>query len=367
MKCSRYWLSATVFSVLVAAQVTAAECNNHNGFTCEDNQYQFDSSFSNADRYLHGGFGGGACQATKTPIIFVHGNGDNALSWLIPPHIKAQGYSLPPKSVYDSFKAAGYNDCELFGVTYLSTEQREAPQNNYHNPESQQMLADFVDDVLAYTGKSKVNIVGHSLGVSMAISSMTKHQKWSDVERFVGIAGALRGLSSCLYTGYASAVAPTCNGQNVYDDNTFGFYPDNGTLSPLQGQNKWTGAMTTLSMRNMPNLNPGTRFYTILAGIHDQVHCTTKTDRLSCHKSPQFNQFSNVYSQIDLGTGSLPAELDFDFSDNSPYNLSGGDLDGVGHFNSKIHSGAVLVEMLTTDCKGAICAKNYSYGPVKAL
>ncbi len=367
MKCSTYLISAVVLNVLLSTQATAAECNNHNGFTCEDNQYQFDSSFTNADRYPNGGFGGGSCKATKTPVIFIHGNGDNAMSWLIPPHIKPQDYPLPPNSVYDSFKKAGYNDCELFGVTYLSAGERDAPENNYHTPESQQMIANFIDDVRAYTGQSKVNVVGHSLGVSMAMSSLTKHQQWSNVERFVGIAGGLRGLSSCLYTGYASTIAPTCNAQNLYDQYTFGFYPDSGALSPLQGQNKWTGTMTELSMRNMPKQHPDTRFYTISAGIHDQIHCTTKMDRLTCHKGPQFNQYSNVYSQINLGTGSLPAEMDFDFSDSSPYNLSGGDLDGVGHFNSKIHSGAVLVEMLTTDCSGAICGKEYHYGPVDAL
>lgn len=367
MKRSTYLLSAVALNALLSAQVIAAECKNHNGFTCEDNQYQFDSSFTNANRYPNGGFGGGACEATKTPVIFIHGNGDNAMSWLIPPHVKSQDYPLPPKSVYDSFKEVGYNDCELFGVTYLSASERSAPQSNYHDTASQQMLADFIDDVKAYTGKSKVNIVGHSMGVSMAISSVTKYQKWSDVERFAGIAGGIRGLSSCLYTGYASAIAPTCNSQNLYDQHSFGFYPDNGTLSPLQGQNKWTGAMTNLSMRNMPAQSPNTRFYTISAGIHDQVHCTTKIDRLTCHRGPQFNQFSNVYSQLDIGNGSLPAELDFNFSDYSPYNLSGGDLDGVGHFNSKIHSGAILVEMFTTDCTGAICAKKYSYGPVDAL
>ncbi len=364
MKRSKYWFSA-IASVLLSTQVMAAECNNHNGFTCEDNQYQFDHSFSNANRYPNGGFGGGSCQAVKTPVIFVHGNGDNAMSWLISPHIKSQGYSLPPKSVYDSFKEAGYNDCELFGVTYLSADERSAPQNNYHNSVSQQMLADFIDDVKAYTGKAKVNIVGHSMGVSMAISSLSRHQKWSNVERFVGIAGGVRGLSSCLYTGYASAIAPTCNAQNLYNEHIFGFYPDS-TLR-LQGQNEWTGAKTSLSMRNMPGQHPNTRFYTISAGIHDQIHCTTKVDRLTCHKGPQFNQFSNVYSQLDIGNGSLPAELDFDFSDNSPYNLSGGDLDGVGHFNSKTHSGAILVQMFTTNCKGAACAQTYNYGPVDAL
>ena len=27
------------------------------------------------------------------------------------------GYATPPRSVYQELKAAGHNDCELFGVT----------------------------------------------------------------------------------------------------------------------------------------------------------------------------------------------------------------------------------------------------------
>ena len=61
----------------------------------------------------YGGFGGGACTATKTPIIFLHGNGDEAKNWDYPP-------STGVASVYDELRNAGYNDCELFGLTWLS-------------------------------------------------------------------------------------------------------------------------------------------------------------------------------------------------------------------------------------------------------
>jgi hypothetical protein len=73
----------------------------------------------------YGGFGGGACRATKTPVVFIHGNGDRAINWASPVVGTVEGYVPPKRSVYDEFKRRGYNDCELFGVTYLSRDEQE--------------------------------------------------------------------------------------------------------------------------------------------------------------------------------------------------------------------------------------------------
>ena len=83
-----------------------------------------------------GGFGGGACTATRTPVVFVPGNGDSAISMDMPPGVVA-GYSTPARSLYDELKAQGYNDCELFGITYLSASERGSPQYNYHQVRKQ--------------------------------------------------------------------------------------------------------------------------------------------------------------------------------------------------------------------------------------
>jgi pimeloyl-ACP methyl ester carboxylesterase len=351
-------------ALLISTSVNSVECNNHNGFICSDSNYQFSDNFINQNKYPHGGFGGGNCQANKTPVIFLHGNGDNAIGWAIPPSITLDDYPQAPFSVYESFKQSGYNDCELFGLTYLSIEQRQSPQLNYHDASSQDMINQFINDVLAYTQQKKVNIVAHSLGVSMALSSLYKHQTWDKVERFINIAGAVRGLQSCLYTGYANALAPTCGSQNIYDANIFGLYPDNGSFSPMWGKNAWTGSYYTRSMRNLPANHPENSFYSLTAGSHDQIHCTTTSGRSTCVKGALFNSSENVISQLGLGAGTTASELDFNFSDLSPYNLSGGDLNGIGHFNSKINSGAIVVKMLTSNCKGSACAVDYLSGPV---
>lgn len=349
---------------LISTNAYSVECNNHNGFVCSDSNYQFSDNFVDQDKYIDGGFGGGNCQASKTPIIFFHGNGDNAIGWALPPSVQPENYPQAPFSVYESFKQAGYNDCELFGLTYLSNEQHQSPQLNYHDAVSQQTIAQFIEDVLIYTGQNKVNIVAHSLGGSLAISSLHKHHAWNKVDRFINIGGAIRGLESCLYIGYANALIPTCGSQNLYEANTFGLYPDNGSFSPIWGKNAWTGHNDSLSMRHFPSQVLGSRFYSLTAGLHDQVHCTTMSGQRTCVNGALFTPDSNVIAQLQLGAGTTASALDFNFSDLSPYNLSGGDLDGVGHFNSKINSGAILVEMLTSDCEGMTCAINYLSGPV---
>jgi hypothetical protein len=107
-----FWLPLAV--ALVAAPASALT------YTGGSNQFAGGFSPSNAP---YGGFGGGSCTATHTPIVFLHGNGDEAKNWDYPS-------STGVLSVYDQFKAAGYNDCELFGLTWLSSSERGAPQLN---------------------------------------------------------------------------------------------------------------------------------------------------------------------------------------------------------------------------------------------
>src|SRR5258706_8381817 len=113
-------------------------------YTGGSNQFAGGFSPSNSG---NGGFGGGNCTASHTPIVFLHGNGDEAKNWDYPP-------STGVSSVYAEFRAAGYNDCELFGLNYLSSSERAAPQLNYHQPIKAAMLRDFINAVKTYTGNS---------------------------------------------------------------------------------------------------------------------------------------------------------------------------------------------------------------------
>ena len=344
-------------SLLSSGTAQALECGNNNGYTCTGAATQYAGGFNPG--VGSGGFGGGNCTATRTPVVFIHGNGDSAISLDMPPGI-VSGYNTPANSVYDELKARGYNDCELFGVTYLDAEERDTPQYNYHEPAKYQILKTFIDKVKAYTGRSQVDIVSHSMGSSMALAMLRYYGYQANVRRFVNIGGGLRGLNTCYSTGYQSPYAPTCNAEAYvwpYDYYTFGFYPSTGVAG--YGYNRWTGSANN-SLRAMPALFSNISFYTITAGIHDQVHCFTTSYAAGCNSGALFNSGTNVRAQVDIGFGNSAYAYDWDWVDGSPYNMGGGDTSsGVGHFRSKSNAGRIVYNMLATTCTTG-CANGYA-------
>jgi pimeloyl-ACP methyl ester carboxylesterase len=343
-----------------SSDAAAVSCGSFDGHVCSGTAYQYAGGF-NPQVGEYGGFGGASsCTVTHTPVVFVHGNGDNATSWDAPT-FQVPGYAKAPYSVYQQFKAAGYKDCELFGVTYLSSSERSSPAMNAHSSTQFQIIDRFIRKVKAYTGRSQVDIVSHSLGVTMSMAAMTYYGDWGSIRKFVNIAGGIRGLDSCLYTGYANPYAWTCDSQNWYDPNFFGFFPD--WWSP--GINPWTGTSASYAFYNSPTSHTATTFYTIYAGTHDEIHCTTTSDYTNCGTRTKLRSNTNVPAQLNVGAGSNSRQIDWSWSDYSPFNLFGGDTDGVGHFHAKSNTGKILVNMLNTTCTGTGCASGYSYGPVQ--
>lgn len=339
----------------------AVTCGSYDGKVCNGTAFQYGGGFNpNAGEY--GGFGGASgCVATHTPVVFVHGNGDNATSW-DSPTFQVSGYAQAPNSVYQQFKAAGYRDCELFGVTYLSADERSAPQLNYHQESSYAIVENFIQAVKRYTGQSQVDVVSHSMGVSMSMTALDYYGDWGSVRRFVNIAGGLHGLDSCLWVGYANPYATTCGSQNWYDGWIFGFYPD--SASP--GINPATGTATWYALPNSADSNTGVAFYTIYAGTNDEIMCATTSDYVNCGNSPLLsNTYGNVKAQLNVGAGSDTQQVNWDWSTGMPWNVMGGDTDGVGHFHARNNTGKIIVDMLTTNCTGPACAAGYAYGPVR--
>lgn len=290
---------------------------------------QFSGGFSPSNA-PDGGFGGGDCTASKTPVVFLHGNGDNASGWTHPS-------SVDGKSPLDHFTAAGYNDCELFGLTWLSSSEQAAVANNYHQESKAQMVTDFISDVQSYTGQSKVAIIGHSMGVTVGLHSMEYNNNWNSVSDFVGISGAMLGLAYyCNQFGYANPAAATCGSQNVYDYNIFGFWPGDEGVTNTH--------MSSSGFITYPKSQSGINFYSIRAGTSDEIVCPDATD---CTSS-LFQTNGNVPSQLMVGEG-------------KPAVSSSGtdDTTGVGHFRSRSNTGAIQVNMLA-GCSGTACCSSYN-------
>jgi len=260
-----------------------------------------------------GGFGGGNCVATRTPIIFVHGNSVNAT-------FIARPSTTGVPSVYATLKAAGYNDCELFGITYLSPSEQAAQQLNFHTPTKAAQIRDFITAVKAYTGKSKVAILAHSMGVTVAIHGITFGNLWSSIDRFINVAGGLKGLSSCLSVGFANPAFPTCGSQNVFNSNIFGFWPDGAAGA----SNPRTGTSSSVGFRREPERRPAVRFFTISGGDADTI-----VGGDQC----RFNAAPALEAQLDVA---------------------------VDHLASFTNTGAIMTTMFTTACTGTACCAGYS-------
>ena len=309
--------------------------------------FQFAGGF-NPRNGSYGGFGGGSCTAVKTPIVFFHGNGDEVKNWDYPS-------STGVASVYDTFKAAGYNDCELFGLTWLSSAERGDPAGNYHKPAKAAMIRDFIQDVKTYTGKSQVDVIAHSMGSTVAIHGVDYGGLWGSVRKYISISGALRGLSSCWWMGYANPMAPACGSQNVFDSNIFGFYPNTyPAYNPKMGDGGY---------RDKPS-GKTTQFYSIRAGYNDQIACSTASYYVGCGDTAKFDGYTNVKAQLNVGRGSTATQYDYDFDDWTIYNTGGGDSDGVGHFRAKNNTGTIQKNMITGTCTGTGCCSGYGYSCV---
>lgn len=334
----RLAVCAAFAAALLAAAAPAAALNHHGS------NRQFAGGFVPASAPF-GGFGGGRCTARRVPVVFLPGNGDDARSWDLPA-------STGGPSVYETFRAAGYEDCELFGVNYLSAAERAAPEGNYHRPASAELVAAFIAAVLDHTGAEAVDVVAHSLGVTVGLHALDRAALWPRVRRFVAIGGALRGLGSCHPAGHADPAVATCGSQNGWARDVFGFHPHTPrTPNPRFGDG---------GFRDRPD-GRRTLFYSLRAGRHDQVHCSTAGERAAaCWATAMFDPYPNVVAQLDVGAGTTAGEADYDFAAWERRQPAAGDLDGVGHYRAQSDTGVIQLNMLTTACTGAACCSGYA-------
>lgn len=129
----------------------------------------------------YGGWGGHNYFETevgcdRTPIVFVHGNTRSANDWT---------------SHADYFQERGYQGDELWAITF-----------GQRTPTHQEMAAQldsFVAEVRSHTGVTTVDVVAHSLGVTGVRLWMDRYDRYENVRRFVGIAGANHGTYACAW------------------------------------------------------------------------------------------------------------------------------------------------------------------------
>jgi pimeloyl-ACP methyl ester carboxylesterase len=134
---------------------------------------------------------------TRTPVIFLHGNNDTPYPTSCNP---AFGRI---QSMADYFLARGYALGELWALGYQGDQCDLLVTPTNRSGEAHTTLANvpdlraFVGAVLDYTGAQRVDIVGHSLGVTLAREWMRQDDVFFKVRRFVAIDGPNHGIVNC--------------------------------------------------------------------------------------------------------------------------------------------------------------------------
>lgn len=139
---------------------------------------------------------GAAGMVTRTPVIFIHGNNDTPFATACNPYGRVQALA-------QYFADNGYSPSELWGVGYqgdqcdLGADQTRRSSIAHTNAANVPDLRRFIKAVLDYTGAKRVDIVGHSLGVTLAREWMRQDDAYDTVRRFVAIDGPNHGIINC--------------------------------------------------------------------------------------------------------------------------------------------------------------------------
>ncbi|KAF8356459.1 hypothetical protein PRIPAC_98082 [Pristionchus pacificus] len=153
-----------------------------------------------------GTFGGKTDNQTMNaihhPVLFVHGNSDSALYF----SKDSTGWTNSVRY----FREQHYTGYELYGLTYGSRNLN----NSLHNSITCRNLVGirrFIESILSYTHAEKMDIIAHSMGISLArkaVQGGTVHMTEDQcdlgpslahrVDSLVAIAGANYGMCLCL-------------------------------------------------------------------------------------------------------------------------------------------------------------------------
>ena len=184
----RHWVPA--FAGTVAVLLTATACAPREWLlpkvgidppALRDFPADFKPPISNETNQPMVGFGGNGGGVTRTPLIFIHGNTVSARYWL-------------PDRKY--FKNAGYTDDELWALGYGWDNVRYFDGDDMSVPSVDRIVTSVMDYLSQKTGRKirQVDVVGHSLGVTLVRQWMKQTNSFHKVRNFIGACGANDGV-----------------------------------------------------------------------------------------------------------------------------------------------------------------------------
>lgn len=140
---------------------------------------------------------GAAGPLRRTPVVMLHGNNDTPFS------TTCNSAFGSIHNLAESLRQRGYAESELWGLGYQGPQCDILTTPTNKSGVAHSTLANvpdvraFILSVLAYTGASQVDIVGHSLGTTVAREWMRQDAAYGLVRTLVGIDGPNHGIINC--------------------------------------------------------------------------------------------------------------------------------------------------------------------------
>nr|WP_268407574.1 alpha/beta fold hydrolase [Alteromonas sp. a30] len=117
--------------------------------------------------------------ACRDAVVLVHGNTADPSSW---------------DNTYNELLSRGYSKSEIFRPNWGS---KSCAACNDHSGSEETPVREAIQSALAQSCTGSIDVLGHSMGATLAAQQISKLAVADRVETFVGIAGAFRGLWTC--------------------------------------------------------------------------------------------------------------------------------------------------------------------------
>jgi triacylglycerol lipase len=126
------------------------------------------------------GFAAAPAQALcRDAVVLVHGNTGSPTDW---------------NNTYNELLRRGYVSGEIFRPNWGS---KTCAACNDHDGSELVPVKDAINQALSRSCTGKIDVIGHSMGVTLSIRAILDLGVQGRVDSFVGVAGAYRGLWSC--------------------------------------------------------------------------------------------------------------------------------------------------------------------------
>ncbi|QAU33668.1 alpha/beta fold hydrolase [Janthinobacterium sp. 17J80-10] len=112
-------------------------------------------------------------------VVLVHGNTASPSSW---------------NNTVSTLKSRGYLDSQLYRPNWGS---KTNAGSNSHDSTNTGVVKSSLQAALAASCTGKIDVIGHSMGVTLAMKAINELGYSSKVNSFIGVAGAQHGLNSC--------------------------------------------------------------------------------------------------------------------------------------------------------------------------